>query len=112
MKYAVRLSASVKQELTAIADWYRQRSGAGEVGDEWYAGVIAALEGLRDNPEICSIARDSERASVELRELHYGSGKRITHRAIFEIRGDEVRIHAIRHVAQLDLSPDELTGEW
>jgi plasmid stabilization system protein ParE len=112
MRYVVRISPTAKRELMTIADWYRLRAGASEVGDEWYSGFIAALEGLRANPRICSIARESDRAAVRLRELHYGSGKRTTLRAIFEIHGEEVRIHAIRHVAQRDVSPDELTTDW
>lgn len=42
-----------------------------------------------------------------IRQLLYGVSRRKTHRAVFEIRAGEVIIHAIRHLAQDELLPDE-----
>jgi len=42
------------------------------------------------------------------RQLTYGIGNKPTHRAVFEVRGDTVYVVAIRHLAQDDLTIDEL----
>jgi hypothetical protein len=43
-----------------------------------------------------------------VRQLLYGIGRKPTHRAVFEVRGDTVYVLAVRHLAQDDLSADEL----
>jgi len=43
-----------------------------------------------------------------MHELHYGVGRKKTHRAIFAIRSHRVVIYAIRHLAQDDLTADDL----
>jgi hypothetical protein len=44
---------------------------------------------------------------IELRQLNYGSGRKITHRIIFAIRPTRVVVYAVRHVAQRDWEPGE-----
>jgi hypothetical protein len=34
MNYFVRISPTAKRELLTMADWYRRRAAASEVGDE------------------------------------------------------------------------------
>jgi len=63
-----------------------------------------ALNSLASNPHRCPLARESQALSLDLRELHYGLGSKPTHRAVFEILGDEVVIYSIRHSAQRDLT--------
>jgi hypothetical protein len=43
-----------------------------------------------------------------VRELHYGVRSKATHRAVFEIRGDEVIVYSVRHLAQRDLMADDM----
>jgi hypothetical protein len=45
---------------------------------------------------------------VVIRELHYGLRSKATHRAVFEILRDEVIVHSVRHLAQRDLTPDDI----
>jgi hypothetical protein len=45
-----------------------------------------------------------------IRELHYGLRNKATHRAVFEVRNDEVIVYTVRHLAQRDLTPDDLTA--
>jgi hypothetical protein len=37
-------------------------------------------------------------------------GRRPTHRAVFAIRGEGMVVLAVRHLAQQDLSPDDVEG--
>jgi hypothetical protein len=54
------------------------------------------------------MARESKAFGFGIRELHYGLHTKATHRAIFEIRGDEVIVYSIRHLAQRDLTPEDV----
>jgi len=94
-------------ELESAAEWYRQRSFSVEIANRWLHGFQVAILSLAANPERCAIARESEHFAYELREL-YGSGRRKTHRALFRVVGDRVEVLTIRHVAQRDLTPDDL----
>ena len=66
------------------------------------------IASLSENPEKYSESRESEAFSFSLRQLVFGLGRKPTHRAIFRIRDDEVVIYGVRHVAQRDLSPDDI----
>ena len=72
------------------------------------AGFESALGSLEANPQRHPIAHEDSLFRMEVRNLLYGLTSKPTHRAVFEIRGDEVIVHAIRHLSQRDLSPDEL----
>lgn len=76
----------------------------------WFNGIVKALEGLADFPERCPIARESEIAGREIRQLLYGrrSGVR---RAYFAIENDTVRILCIRHAAQAEVPLEDLLDE-
>lgn len=66
------------------------------------------MESLRDFPEACSLAHENDDFPYELRRLLYGSGRRITHRALFRIVDNTVEILAIRHVAQRDVTTEDV----
>jgi plasmid stabilization system protein ParE len=109
MSYRLEISSDARQQLVDIANWYRERSGSVEVAASWHDGFLVALQSLCDNPESCPLAQESDAFSFELRELHYGSGRAPTHRALFRIQGDMVEVLAIRHFAQRAITPDDLT---
>lgn|SRR5690606_9779346 len=108
MKYRLSIAAQVRGQLNQAAEWYRQTSGYTDIGDEWAAGFVDAIESLRTDPARHPLAKEAQKLGVELRELHYGSGKRRTHRALFLIREDVVDVLAIRHSAQRDVAADDL----
>jgi hypothetical protein len=49
---------------------------------EWYNGFLDALMSLECNPERCPIAEESSLVAYELRELHFGTGRKATHRGM------------------------------
>jgi len=58
---------------------------------------------------IDGLARAAQELSdEELRELHFGVGSRATHRVIYVVDDDAVRVLAVRHAAQEDAEPEEL----
>jgi plasmid stabilization system protein ParE len=108
MNCEVVLTDRAARELEEATDWYVQRAQSEEIGRRWHEGFVALIEGLCDSPERHPLAPESDLFPIELREVHYGSGRRKTHRAIFSISGRRVDVIAIRHFSQRDLTPDDL----
>jgi plasmid stabilization system protein ParE len=101
MKYDVVMTNEAQQNARAAFRWYAERSP--EAAEHWCDGLLDALASLETDPQRCPLANENSRFPIELKQLLYGSGHRISHRIIFAIRPSVVAIHAIRHVTQ---------GEW
>jgi plasmid stabilization system protein ParE len=93
--------------LKQTAQWWADNHSSSQA-NRWYEGFLKVLVSLEKNPDRFPFARESAALPVEMRELHFGLGRRKTHRAIFAIRQDSVVIYAIRHTAQDDVTADEL----
>ena len=107
MTYHVTILPRAKRQMLDQALWWaRNRSIEQAFG--WLDGFEQALASLAHDPEQCPIARESDAFEFQVRQLHYGVRNKPTHRAVFEIRGREVIVHAIRHLAQQDMTPEEL----
>lgn len=107
MKYEVVLTNEADENVRAAVGWYAERSQ--EVADRWYDGLLEAFTSLEQNPQRCSASNESSRFPIGLKQLLYGSGRRITHRIVFAIRPNHVVVYAVRHVAQRDLDPEHRT---
>jgi plasmid stabilization system protein ParE len=108
VKYRVTILPRAKRQLLDQALWWSENRSA-EQAFYWLEGFEQALASLSNNPERCGAARESKSFDNDIRELHYGLGNKPTHRAIFEIRNDEVIVYAIRHLAQRDLTPGDIS---
>ena len=107
MTYTVVISERTAQEIEgATAWWARERSA--EQAVRWYQGIRGAIAGLATSPERCPLAAESAAFPFEIRELHYGLGRRPTHRAVFRITDEQVLVLTVRHVAQDQLRPEDL----
>jgi plasmid stabilization system protein ParE len=103
----VTILPRAKRQLLEQALWWSENRSA-EQAFRWLEGFEQALASLADHPERCGIARESDAFEVVIRELYYGLRSRATHRAVFEIRNDEVIVHSVRHLAQRDLTPEDI----
>lgn len=74
----------------------------------WYNGIVRALADLGAQPEGFPIAAEDPLFPYELRQMNYGLSARPTHRAVFAIRNDTVVVLRIRHLAQGQLTPEDL----
>jgi plasmid stabilization system protein ParE len=108
MTYEVILTARARQDLREITAWYVQRSGRQDVADRWVDGFFDTLENLRTNPTRCPLVREVASLDMDVREIHYGSGRKKTHRILYEVIGECVFIMRIRHSAQRDITRDDL----
>lgn len=104
MSRPVFLTRNAERQLLVAADWYAQHDR--QVADDWFNGLVAALDALATHAERFSLARENDEFPFELREMLYGLGRRKTHRVLFVIRPDKIVVHQIRHVAQQNVTTD------
>jgi len=109
MKYKVLITSKVQLQLVASARWWSEHRDANRAS-QWLEGFEEAINSLSDNPEQYGLARENDLYELPypVRQLSYGLGKKRTHRALYEVRGDSVFVVAVRHLAQDDLSSEEL----
>jgi plasmid stabilization system protein ParE len=103
------LLPTAEQQLHESALWWAENRSLDQAL-RWLDGFQAALQSLAKDPDRHGLARENQLYDFPfpVRQLLYGLSRRPTHRALFEIRGDIVYVHAIRHLAQRDLTPDDL----
>jgi plasmid stabilization system protein ParE len=103
MTYEVVLTAEAQENARAAYDWYWERSQ--QAAEKWHATLLEKLAALESDPQRWPLANESSRFPIELRQLPFGSGRRITHRIVFAIRPTKVVVYAIRHLAQQEWRP-------
>jgi plasmid stabilization system protein ParE len=108
MTYRLRITDDAADLLLTIAKWYAGTSQSLEVAAAWYDGFLDVLDSLKSNPFRGPVAPENDAFDFELREIHYGSGKRPTHRALYRIAGEAVEVLSIRHHAQRPLKPGDI----
>ena len=107
MKYQIEMLPRAIAELRSIVLWWSDHHSK-EQAARWLIGMETAIAGLSNHPEQYPSAFEADSFPFEVRELHYGIKRRKTHRVLFAIRQDVVRVYSIRHLAQDILTADDL----
>ncbi len=107
MSLPIIIEPEAKASLHHAVDWWSENRSR-EQAFRWYEGIYDVIQTLSNDPQRHPLARENHKSDDELRELHFGLGTRPTHRIIFVIDPDAVRVLAIRHVAQDDATPEDL----
>lgn len=108
MKYRVIFQP---RALAQLEEQYRHIAQANPIAAaRWFNRFVSTLEGLASFPERCAIARESETAGREIRQLFFGKRAGVR-RAYFVIDGETVRILSIRHAARDDAPLEDLLDE-
>lgn len=107
MSRRVVITEQTEREIQLAFNWWAEHRSRRQA-ETWYAGLTKAIAGLSENPERHGRSRESNRFAYEIRDLLFGIGRRPTHRAVFTIRGEEVVVLTVRHVARQELSPDDI----
>ena len=107
MPLEVYLTARALEDVEKCRLWWSRHRSA-EQAKRWHAACEQALDSLPARAKGCSRAQESRKAPIELRQLVFGVGRRRTHRAVFAIRPDKIVVYRIQHLAQKDLSIDDL----
>jgi plasmid stabilization system protein ParE len=109
MKYRLRITDEAADRLLSIAKWYAEASQSLSLAVVRYGGFLDTLENLADDPLSGTVAAENKLFEFELREIYYGSGKRITHRALYRVVNDTVEVLTIRHHAERPLERGDLS---
>lgn len=95
LKYKVVFRAKAQREAMDALEFIAEQGGT-DTALEWYSGLEAALNSLREMPLRCPFAREHRQfPEIELRQFVYKS-----HRIIFTVQKRSVHILHVRHVAQ------------
>jgi plasmid stabilization system protein ParE len=103
----VILTGPAKRDIRAAYEWWKQNRSA-EQAERWYEGILDAARSLRNNPQRCASATESDLLAQGVRQLLYGLGRNPTHRLVFAIEDESVIILRVRHTSQDGLTPDDL----
>ncbi len=107
MKYQVQILPRAVSELRSTVRWWSEHHSA-EQARRWLIGIEAAIQGLSDQPEKHPAAIEADVFPFDVRELRFGVRARKTHRVLFAIHGDLVRVYSVRHLAQDSVTVDDL----
>jgi plasmid stabilization system protein ParE len=108
--HRVIITGPAKRDIQADYDWWSENHSA-EQAERWYLGIHAAVQSLRDAPERCSGASETDLVDLGVRQLLFGLGRRATHRIVFAIDSDTVVVLRVRHTSQDALSVEALTQD-
>ena len=108
MTYRVIVTRRAERDMHDAAEWWSTNRSP-EQANRWLSGIERHLRSLAQTPRRCAAAAESDRFPFELRELHYGPGRRSTHRLLFTIADELVLVLAVRHVAQDRFEPEDLS---
>lgn len=108
MNYYLQITDEAADLLFSIARWYAETSQSLEVAEAWYDGFLDKLDQLEREPLLGKLAPENNLFDFELREIHYGSGRQLTHRALYRVVGQRIEVLSIRHLAQQPLKPGDL----
>lgn len=109
MKRDVVITPRAKAQIRNAAAWWAENRSSHQAA-LWLNRIEIAITELEIEPERHLLAPESEAFSFELRQKLFGvSGKR-THRVLFSIREHHIVVYAVRHLAQQNLTPDDLEG--
>lgn len=108
MKYRIEISSVAEAEADR-AFLNLSQATSPTTASQWYSGLLQAINSLAQMPSRCSLARENEYFSQEIRQLVYGKGRN-SYCILFTIlegqEVDTVRILHIRHAAQQALGED------
>lgn len=107
MKYQVEMLPRAIAEVRSIMLWWSDHHST-EQATRWLSGIEAAIATLSTHPEQHASAFEADSFPFEVRELHYGIKRKKTHRMLFAIRQNVVRVYSVRHLAQDRLTADDL----
>jgi plasmid stabilization system protein ParE len=108
MKYSIEISSVAEAEADNAFLRLSQVTSSTRAS-QWYSGLLQAIKSLSQMPKRCSLARENEYFSQEIRQLLYGRGRN-SYRILFTIlegqKVSKVRILHIRRGTQQTLGED------
>jgi plasmid stabilization system protein ParE len=111
MAFRVEVAPRAFDDLDEIAGYIR-RNGSFRQAEDWFNGIIDAIQTLEVMPSRCPIANESEDVGQQVRVLLYGKRNR-RYKVYYAIQGrgrtaGTVRVFHVRHRARKALTAGDL----
>ena len=111
MAFRVDIQPQALEDLDSIAEYIKARSSFA-TAEKWFNGIMDEMASLKEMPERCIVASESEELDHEVRVLLHGRKNR-TYKIYFSIRQETssegtVSIFHVRHWARKPLTTEEL----
>lgn len=108
MAFCVEISPHAFEDLDSISAYIRHR-GSLASAERWFNGIMAAIKTLRDAPQRCSLAEESQELQAEVRLLLYGRRSR-RYKIYFAVHKETetIRVFHVRHWARKPADTGEL----
>ena len=102
----VIFTRQAEAEFDEASGWYAARSVS--AAEKWLDAIERIIDQLEVDPHRFPPAIECQAFPMPMQQATFGGGRKATHRLVFAIRPDKVVVYAVRHLAQRELSPDDL----
>ncbi len=105
MTRAVVIRPLARRDIRESFDWIEACIST-ESALNWEVGIDARIESLLHTPEVWPEADESYGLDFKLQMILFRRGRQV-HRILYEIEGEKVIVHRVRHAAQDTLTADD-----
>jgi plasmid stabilization system protein ParE len=106
--FLLQISQPAEQDILEAFQWWSLHRSTDQA-QRWYQEIYNAINSLCMEALRCQHAPESDLHPSGLRQLHFGIGRRPTHRVVFAIDDNTVTIIRVRHTSQDSLIESDLT---
>lgn len=97
----IQITEIATHDIEENFDWWSKNRSRRQA-HRWYLTAFEAMQSISKDPRRCPIVSERQLSLAGIRELHFGIGKRPTHRMIYYYDEDQslVTILRVRHHAE------------
>ncbi len=97
--FRVLISDAAQSDIRKNVIWCSENRSK-EEAERWYIAVMEKIYSLEQLPLRCPIARESEILGIEIRHLLFGISSKHTHRVLYTMDGDIVKVVRVLSTSQ------------
>ena len=94
--FQVVITREAEQDIQLNYKWWRDNRSPDQAR-EWYEKIFVEMQTLQHMPERCSKAPEAIRVGRNIRQFHFTIGHRITHRIVFLVEAESVKVLRVRN---------------
>jgi len=107
MPHPVYLTDQAYEDVNSTCNWWAENRSV-EQSERWYHKFVATIDTLKSQPDRFSHAEENAKVPIDLKQANFGLGQKLTHRIVFTIRPEMVLVFRVLHLAQRELSVEDL----
>lgn len=110
MNYHIRMTQAAEKDIRRNHEWWSENRSV-EQADKWLIGIDKLIYSLCETADRHHPVRESRLRERGVKQAHYGTSKKYTHRVVCEILGDTVIVYRVQAFKQDAIGVDDLSGE-